>query len=438
MYGEQLLTSSTNQNFSKMWALVDCNNFFCSVEKTFHPGLRHKPVCVLSNNDGCIVALTPECKKIGLHRGDPIFKVMDIVNRYQVKVFSGNMYLYAAMSKRITSILRKSVQHVEKYSIDECFCDLEGYEKNYDLEDYMRSVAQKIVTWTDVPVSVGIAPSKTLAKIGSKFAKNYKGYRSICSIDNEEKRRKALNIFPLEDVWGIGRSTLSALEYHSIHTPLEFADKKESWVRNHFNLPGLRTWQELNGIPCIDTREIAKKQSLCTSRSFGDMVTDIDSLKEAVAHFAASSANKLRGQYSVAGSVTVFIYSNRFRDDLSQYNNAMTLSFSSPTSDTLEITALALNILHLIYKPGIMYKKAGVILSDITEARPFQLNLFDPISNRKERHQLMKSIDVINQTFGLKIIQLAVEGIGSHKWDIKCEHRSPNYLTDINHLLTIF
>lgn len=420
-----------------MWALVDCNNFFCSVEKVFHPGLDGKPVCVLSNNDGCIVALTPECKKIGLHRGDPIFEVIDIVNRYQVKVFSGNMYLYSAMSKRITSILRKSVYRIENYSIDESFCDLEGYEKNYDLEDYMRSVAQKIVTWTDVPVSIGIAPSKTLAKIGSKFAKNYKGYRSICSIDTEEKRRKALTIFPLEDIWGIGRSTLATLISLGIHTPLEFADKEERWVRNHFNLPGHRTWLELNGIPCIDTREIAKKKSICTSRSFGDMVTDIDSLKEAVAHFAAGSANKLRGQSSLARTVTVFIYSNRFREDLSQYNHAMTLSFSSPTSDTIEITALALHILHQIYKPGIMYKKAGIILSDITEARPFQLNMFDPIQNRKERHQLMTSIDVINQTFGLKTIKLAVEGIGSHQWDIKCEHRSPNYLTDMNQLLTI-
>jgi len=420
-----------------MWALVDCNNFFCSVEKAFHPGLNRKPVCVLSNNDGCIVALTPECKAIGLHRGDPIFKVMDIVNRYQVSVFSGNMYLYAAMSKRITSILRKSVHRIENYSIDESFCDLEGYDKNYNLEDFMRTVAQKIETWTDVPVSVGIAPSKTLAKIGSKFAKNYKGYRSICSIDNEEKRRKALNIFPLEDVWGIGRSTLTTLEYHGIHTPLEFADKKESWVRNHFNLPGLRTWLELNGVPCIDTKEIAKKKTICTSRSFGDMVTAIDSLKEAVAHFAASSANKLRGQYSVAGSVTVFIYSNRFRDDLEQYNNTMSLAFSSPTSDTQEITVLALHILHLIYKSGVIYKKAGVILSDITEAYPFQLNLFDHIPNRKERFQLMHSIDSINQTFGLKTIKLAVEGVSSHQWDIKCKHRSTNYLTDINHLLTI-
>lgn len=185
-----------------MVALVDCNSFFCSVEKVFNPGLSGKPVCVLSNNDGCIVALTPEAKKVGLHRGDPIFKVKDIVNHYGVQVFSGNMYLYAAMSKRVTNILRQSVMHVENYSIDESFCYLDGYERHYDLTDYMRGVAKKIKLWTDIPVSVGIAPTKTLAKMGSKFAKKYKGYDGVCLIDTDDKRRKALQLFELSDVWG--------------------------------------------------------------------------------------------------------------------------------------------------------------------------------------------------------------------------------------------
>ena len=276
-----------------MYALVDCNSFFCSVEKVFHPGLEGKPVCVLSNNDGCIVALTPEAKKLGLHRGDPIFKVKDIVRKHGVTIFSTNMQLYAAMSKRVTNILRKSIHHVENYSIDESFCDLQGYESHFNLVELMRGVADRIKLWTDIPVSVGIAPTKTLAKVANKFAKKYDGYRSVCIIDNEEKREKALSLFDLADVWGIGRQTLSKLNYLGISSPLEFANKSESWVRSHFNKPGIQTWLELNGTPCIDTTEVLRNQSICTSRSFGEMVSDLASLKASVATFASSCANKI-------------------------------------------------------------------------------------------------------------------------------------------------
>ena len=214
-----------------MYALVDCNSFFCSVEKVFHPGLEGKPVCVLSNNDGCIVALTPEAKKLGLHRGDPIFKVQDIVRKHGVTIFSTNMQLYAAMSKRVTNILRKSIHHVDNYSIDESFCDLQGYESHFNLVELMRGVADRIKLWTDIPVSVGIAPTKTLAKVANKFAKKYDGYRSVCIIDNEEKPEKALSLFDLADVWGIDRQTLSKLNYLGISTPLEFANKSESCLK---------------------------------------------------------------------------------------------------------------------------------------------------------------------------------------------------------------
>ncbi len=420
-----------------MYALVDCNSFFCSVEKVFHPGLEGKPVVVLSNNDGCIVALTPEAKAVGLRRGDPIFKVRDIVDHCHVTVFSTNMYLYAAMSKRVTSILRKSILHVENYSIDESFCDLDGYDAHYDLTDMMRGIARKIKLWTDIPVSVGIAPSKTLAKMGSKFAKRYAGYQGVCMIDNEEKRRKALELFDLADVWGIGRRTFEKLNYYGINTPLEFADKKESWVKSRFTKPGIQTWMELNGIPCIDTSEVKRKKTICTSRSFGDMVGGLDSLKAAVATFASSCANKLRGEGSGAKSVTVFLCSNRFRDDLEQYGNAASTCFLTPTSDTMEITQAALAILARIYMKGIMYKKAGVIVSDIVPLSPCQADLFDPIANRPQRAKLMKAMDALNHRYGLKTIRLAVEGEAKQPWKVKCEHRSPNYLTNINEINTI-
>lgn len=420
-----------------MFALVDCNSFFCSVEKVFHPGLDGRPVCVLSSNDGCIVALTPEAKAVGLHRGDPIFKMKDIVEKHQVILFSTNMPLYAAMSRRVTSILRLSVHHVENYSIDESFCDLKSFGEHFDLTKLMREVRQRIKLWTDIPVSIGIAPSKTLAKMGSKFAKQYQGYRGVCMIDTEEKRRKALEIFALSDVWGIGRRTLEVLNYYGVHTPLQFADKKESWVRAHFHQPGVQTWMELNGIPCIDTSEVIRNQNICTSRSFGDMVSDLPSLKASVASFASSCANKLRGQQSLCQSVTVFVSSNSFRTDLPQYGNAATVLLATPTSDTLEINKAAMQCLESVYLPGIMYKKSGVLLGKISPAYPAQMELFNSPVRRMRRENLMHALDDINQRYGAKTLHLAVEDCGHQPWHVKCEHRSPNYLTDINEILTI-
>lgn len=422
---------------SSMIALVDCNSFFCSVEKVFHPGLNGKPVCVLSSNDGCIVALTPEAKALGLCRGEPLFKKRKIVERNHVKLFSTNMMLYAAMSKRVNNILRSSVPRSEVYSIDESFLYLDGLDRYHNLEEYMRGVAEKVKLYTDIPVSVGIASTKTLAKVGSKFAKKYKGYRSVCMIDTEHKRRKALELISLSDIWGIGKQTLAKLNYLGIYNPLEFADKRESWVRCNFTKPGLQTWRELNGIPCIDTSEVAQRQSICTSRSFGNMVTDLYELKSSVANFAASCANKLRGQHSVASTVTVFVSSNRFREELPQYSNAQTKILNIPTSDTIELTNAALAILKEIYREGISYKKTGVILGDITDASQIQQNLFDEVKNRPERMRLMKSIDELNHRFGLKKIHLAVEGEERLKWHSKSEFRSSNYLSDINEILTI-
>ena len=420
-----------------MIALVDCNSFFCSVEKVFTPGLRDKPVCVLSSNDGCIVALTPEAKALGLHRGDPLFKVNDIVTRGGVRIFSTNMKLYAAMSQRVTNILRQSIARVENYSIDESFCYLDGYDRYHNLEDLMRSTAERILLYTDIPVSVGIAPSKTLAKMGSKFAKKYAGYRGVCVIDTEEKRRKALQLFALDDVWGIGRSTLEKLHYLGIQTPLAFAEKNENWVRSHFHKPGVQTWMELNGIPCIDTQEVIRNQSICTSRSFGHMVDDLDSLKASVATFAASCANKLRGQEQVAGTVTVFVGSNRFREDLPQYRAALSRSFLTPTADTLEIVKGALDLLREMYHPGGWYKKSGVILSDLQPAHGIQADLFDGVKNRKERQQLMGALDGLNHRYGARCVQLAVEGKEDQPWKVKHDHRSPNYLTDVKGLMVV-
>ncbi|MCQ2141506.1 MAG: Y-family DNA polymerase [Bacteroidales bacterium] len=420
-----------------MYALIDCNSFFCSVEKVFHPGLEGKPVCVLSSNDGCVVALTPEAKALGIRRGEPIFEVSDIVERNGVRVFSGNMMLYAAMSKRVQNIIRAAVDRVEVYSIDECFCDLSGYGKYFDIEGLMRDLAMRIRLYTDIPVSVGVAPTKTLAKAASKFAKKYPGYHSVCMMDTDEKRRKALALFDLADVWGVGGRSLQKLNYLGIHTPLEFADRNLGWVRSHFTKPGVQTWKELNGIPCIDTSEIIQRQSIGTSRSFGEMISDLQMLKASIATFAASCAGKLRAQNSVAGSVMVFIATNPFREDLPQYSNTASMRFSVATADTIEITQAALRLAESIYRPGYLYKRSGVMLTHISPDSALELDLFDPVRNRFERHELSRSFDALNQQFGLRSVQLAVAGAASDPWHVKSLHRSPNFLTSIDELLVV-
>ena len=397
-----------------MVALADCNSFFASVERAFHPGLKNRPVCVLSSNDGNIVALTPEAKALGIRRGDPLFKVRNVIDKNNVAIFSGNLMLYAAMSKRVQSIMRQCVSRTEPYSIDEQFLYLDGYEAHHDLVKMMREMVEKIRLWTDIPVSVGIARTKTLAKVASKFAKKYPGYRSVCIIDNDERRRKALGI----------------------SMPLEFADKPGEWVLRHFHKPGYQTWRELNGYPCIDTSEIQDRQTITTSRSFGSMITSLDELKASVASFTASCAATLRSQNSSAGEVTVFIMSNRFREDLPQYMNCDSERLDLPSSDTLELTHAALKIVERIYRTGIHYKKSGVILSRIADGLT-QPVLFDHVPNRKERIDLSQCIDNMNLKFGLKTVRLGVEGEEDSIWKVKSDFRTPNYLTDIDELLTI-
>lgn len=419
-----------------MIALADCNTFFASVERVFHAGLRGKPVCVLSSNDGNIVALTAEAKALGIRRGAPFFQVKDVIENNNVAVFSGNIMLYEAMSKRVQSIMRKTVERTENYSIDEQFLYLDGYEKNYDLVKLMRGMVRQIALWTDIPVSVGIARTKTLAKVASKFAKKYRGYESVCMIDTEEKRRKALSMFELSDIWGIGARSFAKLQALGITTPLQFADKPGDWVLRQFHKPGYQTWLELNGHPCIDTSEIIRRQTISTSRSFGKMISDAEQLRASVATFAASCCNTLRAQESAAGSVSVFACSNRFREDLQQYSNIATMRLDSPSSDTLEITEAAIRLADRIYRPGIQFKKSGVILSDIIPGLTHHI-LFDPIPKRDERAELSTAIDRMNRKYGLKAVGLAVAGYGNADWKNRKEHLTPNYLTDIDQIMTV-
>ena len=419
-----------------MIALADCNSFFASVERALHPGLKGKPVCVLSSNDGNIVALTTEAKALGLRRGDPYFKVKDLMEKNGVAVFSGNLMLYAAMSKRVQSIMRRTVAHTECYSIDEQFLYLDGYEKHFDLVEMMRGMVNQIALWTDIPVSVGIAGTKTLAKIASKFAKQYKGYEGVCMIDTDAKRRKALSMFDLADVWGIGPRTFAKLNFLGVTTPLQLADKPGEWVRRHFHKPGYQTWLELNGHPCIDTSDILQRQTITTSRSFGKMISTKEDLKASMASFAASCCSTLRGQDSAAGCVSVFACSNRFREDLPQYWNIATEKLSVPSADTLEITAAAMELVERIYRPGILFKKSGVILSNIVPGCCHHI-LFDPVEKREARIELSRTMDKLNQRYGLTALSLAITGRPDASWKVRKDFPTPNYLTDIDQIMTV-
>ena len=418
-----------------MYALVDCNNFFASCERVFQPNLRNVPIIVLSNNDGCVVARSNEAKALGIPMGEPVFKLAKLIEQHGIVVFSSNYALYGDMSHRVMTILSQFVEDMEIYSIDESFLSLKGFE-NYNLKEYGSTIVRTVTKGTGIPVSMGIAPTKTLAKVASKFAKKYKGYNGVCVIDNEDKRIKALKQFEIGDVWGIGRRYRKKLEYHGIKTAFDFTQKSESWVRNMMTVVGARTWKELKGISTIDLEKMAPdKQTICTSRSFGEMIEDFDTLKESVANFTASCARKLRAQRSCAGMLQVFIYTNRFREDLPQYYNSQIITLPTPTSDVAELIHYARLALKNIYKEGYQYKKAGVIVMDIVPRNCVQQNLFDE-RDRMKHEQVLEVLDKVHKKYGTRVLKIAAQGTGK-KWALKSEYLSKQYTTNPDDFIEI-
>lgn len=418
-----------------MIALVDCNNFFASCERVFNPALRDKPIVVLSNNDGCVIARSNEAKKMGLKMGDPFFKVKEILEKNDVNVFSSNYALYGDMSNRVMKTLASFVKDLEIYSVDESFLYLTGYEEHYNLTEYGKLIVNTVTRNTGIPVSMGIAETKTLAKVASKFAKKYKKYGNVCIIDSEEKREKALKLFPIEDVWGVGRQYVKLLNYHGVKTAYDFTLKPESFVRKHMKVFGVRTWKELRGIPCYDLEQPRDKKSICTSRSFGETVTDYVTLSEAVANFAAACGRKLREQNSCAGMITVFILTNRFRADLPQDFENKTISLPVATNASSELIAAACSVLQRIYKKGYFYKKAGCVVSAIVPANEVQLNLWDE-TDRIKLARLYNTVDRINKKNGTSSLKIATQGYNK-KWQLKSEHISRKYTTNLNDIIQI-
>ena len=418
----------------ELFGLADCNNFYCSCERVFHPDLNGKPVVVLSNNDGCIIARSNESKALGLKMGDPFYQVKGLLEQNGVAVFSSNYNLYGDMSKRVMSLLSRYTPKLDIYSIDEAFLDFSGMN---NLQEYGKEIVRTIGKGTGIPISLGIAPTKTLAKMASKFAKKYKGYEGICLMDTEEKREKALKLFDISDVWGIGHQFAKKLEYYSIHTAWDFIHKPESWVRREMAVGGVRTWKELQGISCISIEDLPHKKSICTSRSFPDKGLDrLADVEEAVANFAAACARKLREQQTVCGAMTVFAYTSRFRTELpSDYIHA-NYTFPIPTADTQEIVAAAVSTLRTFWKDaGFLYKKAGVIVWNICRNTAIQRNLFDTIDREKQK-RLMDAIDAINRKNGHNTIRVAVQGY-SKNWHLKNEHISKQYTTNLDEVIIL-
>lgn len=413
-----------------MYGLVDCNNFYASCERVFNPSLNGKPVVVLSNNDGCVIARSNEAKALGIKMGIPAYQIKDLVSNHGVAVFSSNYTLYGDMSGRVMSMLAELSPEIEVYSIDEAFLNLHGIR---DLDIIGRKMVDRVTRGTGIPVSLGVAPTKTLAKIANKFAKKYPAYNQLCIIDSEEKRIKALQLTEIGDVWGIGRRQAAKLQKEGIKTAYDFTRISGSWVRKNMTVVGERTWKELQGISCIDmeTAPPAKKQ-ICTSRSFGKMLTDIETISEAIASHASTCAKKLRHQHSYASSLMVFIHTNNFREDLPQYWRNIVLHFPVPTNDTQEIVRYALSGLKSIFLNGYQYKKAGVIITEITEGA--QLGLFDRV-DRDKQERLMQAIDKINGEHGNNI-KLAVQGTG-RGWKLKQEQLSGHYTTNLNQIINI-
>ena len=422
----------------KLYGLADCNNFYCSCERVFHPDLRNKPVVVLSNNDGCIIARSEESKSLGIQMGAPFYQVKELLEQNNVAVFSSNYNLYGDMSRRVMSLLSTYTPRLDVYSVDEAFLDFSGMGDAEQLVTYCKNMVKAISKGTGIPISLGIAPTKTLAKMASKFAKKYKGYGGVCLIETDEKREKALRLMDVSDVWGIGPQHAKKLAYYGIHTAWDLIQKSESWVRKEMTITGVRTWKELQGESCISIDELPHKKSICTSRSFAEQgLNHLNDVEEAVANFAAQCSLKLKEQHTVCQSITVFAHTSRFRTDIPQEYIHKTNHFQVPTNDHQELVAMAVQLLRKHWKEDNThwYKKAGVIVWNICKDNAIQGSLFDTV-NRNKQAALAKAIDKINRKNGHNTIRVAVQGFDKN-WHLKNEYISKQYTTNLDDVIVV-
>lgn len=421
----------------RTYALVDCNNFFVSCERAFQPELEGKPVVVLSNNDGCVVARSNESKAMGIKMGTPFFKIRDKVESGNLIVRSSNYSLYGDLSSRVMSILAAAVPKIEIYSIDEAYLCVDGIDKK-KLEALCPELVRRIRKWVGIPVSIGIASTKTLAKVANHFAKKYPGYKGVCRIVTEEQRVKALKLTPIGDVWGIGRRVAPRLLAMGLTTAYDYVSMPQDWVYKNLGLGGLRVWNELNGKESVEEERDEARQSICTSRSFAETITDIQELSARVSDFAAKCAEKLRHDGTAAYCINTFLYTNRFREDKPQDFPDATIRLDMPASSTQEVVSAALKALKLIWKPGFEYKKAGVVVFDIVNRDERQLTLFETDSAKKEKQDVLSQVmDNVNVSSGQNVLRVATQRPGHYADGIRREHASRLFSTDWDSIIEI-
>lgn len=417
-----------------MYALVDCNNFFASCERVFRPNLNGKPVVVLSNNDGCVIARSNEAKALGIPMGAPAFKYKSLFNKHQVHVFSTNFVLYGDMSMRVMTLLTEMAPEIEIYSIDEAFLRFRGFDF-FDLEKYGKEIEQKIYKSTGIPVSIGFGETKALAKVATRVAKKFpEQTKGIYVIDTVEKQIKALKWLKIGDVWGIGRRYTKKLQAKNIFTAYQFINLSDDYVRSMMSVVGLRLKKELEGEETLNLEKRTAKKTIATTRSFETMYTDFESVKERVATFAVSCAEKLRKQKTHCNSIMVFLYSNYYRKDLPQYRKSIVVKTEYPTHSSADLIKYAIFGLKTIFKEGYHYKKAGVIVSDLTPQNEKQLSLF---TSENPKHQpLMEKIDAINQSIGQNKVKFACQDL-DRTWKMRQEKLSPRYTTQLDEVIEV-
>jgi DNA polymerase V len=418
-----------------MVALIDCNNFYVSCERVFDPSIQHRPVIVLSNNDGCAVARSEEAKALGIEMGMPAFMIKDLIKKHQVKVCSSNYTLYGDISARVMQVIREFVPRTEVYSIDEIFADLSSL-KYHDFHLLATDIREAVMRCTGIPVTVGIAPTKTLAKIANQFAKKTKAIEGVYCATENEKIAELLAQTEVMDVWGIGEQYHKLLRRNNVFTAADFILLPVDWVRKEMAVVGLRTQQELKGISCIKWEEGKKpKKNICTSRGFGKLITSKREVQQAVATFTSSCAQKLRKQKSCATKIHVFIQTNIHRKQDEQYFHSITVDLPTATNQTTELVKYAMRALDIIYLPGYNYNKTGVMVLDVLPEKQIQLGLFDGASRQKDE-AVMKAVDTVNHRFGRDFVRVATQEFNK-KWKLRQAHLSPCYTTRLNELMTV-
>jgi DNA polymerase V len=420
-----------------MIALVDCNSFYASCEQVFRPDLQNRPVIVLSNNDGCVIAANKQAKAVTkIPMFQPIFKIKNLLDENNVAYFSSNYTLYSDMSRRVMNTLKMFSPLVEEYSIDESFVDL-SHSTNLDFQALGKTIKNTVQKNTGIPVGVGIAKTKSLSKLANKFAKKIPEHNDVYVVDTEEKRKHLLRSLKVKDIWGVGKKHAERLQNKNIFTALQFADMPVAWVRKEMTVIGERLWRELNNIPCLELVEFPDaKQGIGTAKSFGAKLTDYSLIEEACSFYVAEVADLLRQQHSSASQIEISLQTNNFSLTDPQYHNKIVIKLDSPTDSTIRLTKEALKGLIQIYKPGYRYKKVGVHLLQLVPNNQIQTSLFET-KHKSESTEITQVMDALNNKYGKNKVKLATVGNREKEWALVKEHRSPRYTTQWEELLTI-